>query len=79
MAQLGEPLADSALDDVLEVNEAEEPAVLLRQPASGVPPDFGNRIGDRAHFLFTILGADIRAQRFCTALPTRTAGELSLR
>ena len=37
-AQFGEPLADAALDDILEVNDAGPPAV-LRETASGVPPD----------------------------------------
>ena len=36
--QLGEALADAAFDDVLEVNDAEQPC-RSRRPASGVPPD----------------------------------------
>ena len=56
-AQLGEALADAALDDVLEVDDAEQPAVLGdgERRAAGLRDGVGDRI-DLAHGL----GADRR-------------------
>ena len=59
-AQLGKALADAALDDVLELNDAEEPAVLGDRQRRAAR--LGNRIGDRIDFAHR-LGADARPQR----------------
>src|SRR5262249_37492243 len=51
-AQLGEALANAALDDVLELNDAEQPPVLgdgERRAAR-----FRDRVGDRLHFAYRI-------------------------
>ncbi len=43
--KVGKALADAALDDVLEVDDAQQPAVLATT-ASGVPPRLGDLVGD---------------------------------
>jgi hypothetical protein len=65
-AQLGEALADAALDDVLEVNDTEQPAILghRQRGAAG----FCDRLGDGVD-LARHVGAHRRLQR-----PHRTRG-----
>src|SRR5262245_2472557 len=67
-AQLGEALADAALDDVLEVDHAEQPAVPGdgQRRAAGFRDRVGNRI-DLAHEL----RADRRLQCTCDASGAR--------
>ena len=70
-AQLGEALADAALDDVLELDDAEEPTVLGdgERRAAGLR----DGVGDRADFAHG-LGADARPQHLHRAAGAAVGG-----
>ena len=67
-AQLGEALPDAALDDVLQMDDAEQAAVLAPRPAACRPT--GDRLGRMAFELSTRTHRDVG--RHCGASPAAT-------